>query len=130
MRASPPQPSFPKPPAFNYPPIHPSADTHPPSLAPQIFLTLVTIAPWAALIAYDLLLYCARALAHEVPLVGGRARGAQRPRAPSLTEHANGHRRRFSLRDLKERAAGAEEEAGDGVRERRRWSAGAGGGGE
>ena len=55
------------------------------------------IGPWAALVIYDLVLYVFRAVTYEIPVVGGRARGKARPRAPSLTERPNGHRRRFSL---------------------------------
>ncbi|KAF2843188.1 hypothetical protein M501DRAFT_924835 [Patellaria atrata CBS 101060] len=58
---------------------------------------LITIGPWAALLIYDVLLYCFRWIAYEIPILGGRARGRQRPRAPSLTERPSGHRRRFSL---------------------------------
>jgi hypothetical protein len=57
----------------------------------------VTIGPWAALLLYDLVLYLFRTLTYEVPVVGGRARGKARPRAPSLTERPTGLRRRFSL---------------------------------
>ncbi|KAF1841960.1 uncharacterized protein K460DRAFT_244293, partial [Cucurbitaria berberidis CBS 394.84] len=62
-----------------------------------LFLGLIAIGPWAALLMYDLLLYIFRAAAYEIPFVGGRARGKARPRAPSLTERPSGHRRRFSL---------------------------------
>ncbi|KAF1947858.1 hypothetical protein EJ02DRAFT_333407 [Clathrospora elynae] len=62
-----------------------------------LFLGLIAIGPWAALLVYDLLLYIFRACAYEVPVVGGRARGKARPRAPSLTERPSGHRRKFSL---------------------------------
>ncbi|KAF2241592.1 hypothetical protein BU26DRAFT_440582 [Trematosphaeria pertusa] len=58
---------------------------------------LLMIGPWAFLLIYDFLLYVARAINHEIPFVGGRARGKARPRAPSLTERPGGHRRRFSL---------------------------------
>lgn len=57
----------------------------------------MTIGPWAALLVYDLVLYIFRATTYEIPVVGGRARGRARPRAPSLTERPSGHRRRFSL---------------------------------
>lgn len=60
------------------------------------------IGPWAALVIYDLILYVFRAVTYEIPVVGGRARGKARPRAPSLTERPNGHRRRFSLARPKE----------------------------
>ncbi|KAH7077705.1 hypothetical protein BKA63DRAFT_564277 [Paraphoma chrysanthemicola] len=62
-----------------------------------LFLGLITIGPWAALLFYDLVLYIVRAVTYEIPFVGGRARGKARPRAPSLTERPTGHRRRFSL---------------------------------
>ncbi|KAG9192275.1 hypothetical protein G6011_11009 [Alternaria panax] len=62
-----------------------------------LFLGLVAIGPWAALLVYDLLLYCCRAGAYEIPFIGGRARGKARPRAPSLTERPSGHRRKFSI---------------------------------
>lgn len=62
-----------------------------------LFLGIVTIGPWAALLVYDLVLYIFRATTYEIPVVGGRARGRARPRAPSLTERPSGRRRRFSL---------------------------------
>lgn len=62
------------------------------------------IGPWAALVIYDLVLYVFRAVTYEFPVVGGRARGKARPRAPSLTERPNGRRRRFSLALPKEDA--------------------------
>ena len=46
---------------------------------------------------YDLLLYLWRFTTYEIPYVGGRARGRQRPRAPSLKERPNGHVRTFSF---------------------------------
>lgn len=60
------------------------------------------IGPWAMLVVYDLILYVFRAVTYEIPVVGGRARGKARPRAPSLTERPNGHRRKFSLARPKE----------------------------
>lgn len=42
----------------------------------------------------------------ELPWIGGRARGHQRPRPPSLNERPDGQRRAFGLR-------GVESEAGD-----------------
>jgi hypothetical protein len=71
----------------------------------QLFFGLVMIGPWAALVVYDLVLYVFRAVTYEIPVVGGRARGKARPRAPSLTERPNGHRRRFSLARPKEDVA-------------------------
>ncbi|PSN66831.1 hypothetical protein BS50DRAFT_634298 [Corynespora cassiicola Philippines] len=65
----------------------------------RLFLVLgaISIGPWAALLFYDLVLYVFRSITHDIPYVGGRARGKARPRAPSLTERPSGHRRRFSL---------------------------------
>jgi hypothetical protein len=57
----------------------------------------VTIGPWAALLVYDLVLYIFRTVTYEIPVIGGRARGKARPRAPSLTERPTGRPRRFSL---------------------------------
>lgn len=48
-------------------------------------------------IAYDLLLYIVRAVAYEVSYFGGRARGRQKPRAPSLAERPSGKARTFSI---------------------------------
>ncbi|MCJ1306079.1 hypothetical protein MMC08_008897 [Hypocenomyce scalaris] len=62
-----------------------------------LLLGLLTIGPWALLIVYDVLLYIFRALTYGIPYVGGRARGRQRPRAPSLAERPSGHRRAFSI---------------------------------
>lgn len=53
--------------------------------------------PWVLLLLYDVVLYVFRSVTYEVPIVGGRARGKMRPRAPSLTERPSGHRRKFSL---------------------------------
>ena len=58
---------------------------------------MLTIGPWAVLLVYDVLLYVWRSITHEIPFIGGRARGKARPRAPSLKERPDGHRRRFSL---------------------------------
>ncbi|PNS18534.1 NADH dehydrogenase subunit 3, mitochondrion [Sphaceloma murrayae] len=65
-----------------------------------LFLGLVTIGPWLLIFLYDLVLYLWRAFTHDIPLVGGRAKGKSPPRAPSLAKRPNGHRRRFSLAAL------------------------------
>lgn len=52
----------------------------------QIILGTLTIGPWAFVILYDILLYIWRASTYEIPIIGGRARGMQRPLIPSLTE--------------------------------------------
>ncbi|KAF4215833.1 hypothetical protein CNMCM8980_004162 [Aspergillus fumigatiaffinis] len=66
-----------------------------------VFLGIITIFPWAALIAFDVLLYIWRMGAYEFPVVGGRARGMQRPRAPTLnvnvSERSEVPRRVFGL---------------------------------
>ncbi|KAL4868878.1 hypothetical protein BDV12DRAFT_90983 [Aspergillus spectabilis] len=51
-----------------------------------IFLGLVMIVPWITLLIFDIALYLWRLVTYYVPVVGGRARGMQRPRAPSLNE--------------------------------------------
>ncbi|KAL5045645.1 hypothetical protein BDW71DRAFT_76737 [Aspergillus fruticulosus] len=51
-----------------------------------LFLGAVTILPWVTLIILDMALYIWRLVTYYTPAVGGRARGMQRPRAPSLNE--------------------------------------------
>lgn len=65
------------------------------SWAVRIFflLGLITIVPWCAMIIFDAGLYLYRMILWEFPWIGGRARGHQRPRAPSLAERAEGQRR-------------------------------------
>jgi len=65
----------------------------------QFFLLLgfITIGPWLAFLLYDFVYYVFRTVYYEIPIVGGRATGAQRPRAPSLTVHEDGKTRRFSI---------------------------------
>lgn len=83
------------------------------------------IGPWAILVIYDLILYVFRAVTYEIPVVGGRARGKARPRAPSLTERPNGHRRNFSLARSKEDAgSGTGTETADAPEVRSRQSKG------
>lgn len=48
-------------------------------------------------LVYDVLLYLWRWTTYNLPFIGGRARGRQRPQAPSLTERPSGNKRRFSL---------------------------------
>ncbi|KAF2687242.1 hypothetical protein K458DRAFT_401809 [Lentithecium fluviatile CBS 122367] len=74
-----------------------------------LLMGVIMIGPWVCLLVYDLFLYIARSITHEIPVVGGRAQGKARPRAPSLTERPSGHRRKFSLtprRDLPARSSG------------------------
>ncbi|RHZ57576.1 hypothetical protein CDV55_106362, partial [Aspergillus turcosus] len=72
-----------------------------PFLRPHVFLGIITIFPWAALIVFDVLLYIWRMGAYEFPVIGGRARGMQRPRAPTLNvnvgERSEVPRRVFGL---------------------------------
>jgi hypothetical protein len=75
----------------------------------QLLMGVILIGPWVCLLVYDLFLYIARSITHEIPIVGGRAQGKARPRAPSLTERPSGHRRKFSIaprRDRPERSGG------------------------
>lgn len=67
------------------------------SCGDQLFVGVLIIGPWIVVLVYDLLLYLLRAVSYEIPVIGGRARGMVRPRAPSLTERPSGHRRKFSL---------------------------------
>lgn len=60
----------------------------------QLLLAFVTVGPWLLLLVYDIVFYIWRSATYKL---GGRARGQQRPRAPSLTERPDGHKRRFSL---------------------------------
>lgn len=64
---------------------------------------VILIGPWVCLLVYDLFLYIARSITHEIPIVGGRAQGKARPRAPSLTERPSGHRRKFSIAPRRDR---------------------------
>ncbi|KAJ5094098.1 hypothetical protein N7456_009959 [Penicillium angulare] len=72
------------------------------SWAVRIFflLGLITILPWFALIVFDAGLWLYRIILWELPWIGGRARGQQRPRAPSLNERPDGQRRAFGLRGV------------------------------
>lgn len=56
----------------------------------QFLLFLITIGPWLIFLAYDILLYLFRTVTYEIPYIGGRARGKERPRAPSLRERPSG----------------------------------------
>ncbi|PLB52841.1 hypothetical protein P170DRAFT_472734 [Aspergillus steynii IBT 23096] len=62
-----------------------------------VILGIITIFPWAVLLLFDVSLYLWRTVGYEFPVVGGRARGMQRPRAPSLNERPDGQRRAFGL---------------------------------
>jgi hypothetical protein len=44
-----------------------------------LYTALLVIGPWLAALAYDLLLYAWRWAWHEMPVVGGRARGRPPP---------------------------------------------------
>lgn len=69
-------------------------------MSKQLVLGLITIGPWALLVAYDILLYTFRSIAHHTPYIGGRARGFARPSAPALDARPDGHRRNFSFAGL------------------------------
>lgn len=76
----------------------------------QFLLGLCTIIPWAALILFDAAFYLYRLILWELPFIGGRARGQQRPRAPSLNERPDGQRRAFGLRGVETDSADGEDE--------------------
>ncbi|KAJ5135575.1 uncharacterized protein N7515_004853 [Penicillium bovifimosum] len=88
--------------------ILPAELIHLESWAARVFflLGLITIGPWAFLILLDAVIWLYRLILWELPWVGGRARGRQRPRAPSLNERPGGQRRAFGLR-------GVETDSGD-----------------
>lgn len=52
------------------------------------------MSPWVLAIVYDFVLWICRSVWHEIPIVGGRAQGHRRPRAPSLA--SGGRRRSFA----------------------------------
>lgn len=52
------------------------------------------------MILLDAGLYIYRMALWEFPWIGGRARGHQRPRAPSLTERAEGRRRALGFKGV------------------------------
>ncbi|MCJ1340649.1 hypothetical protein MMC09_005945 [Bachmanniomyces sp. S44760] len=84
-----------------------------------ILLGLLTIGPWLILIIYDLLLYIFRSIAYEIPYFGGRARGRQRPRAPSLKERSRGRPTNFSFASAGGTStSGNDADEKDGLRER------------
>ena len=61
-----------------------------------LLLALINILPWILTIVYDFLLYLGRVVWHAIPFFGGRARGENRPRAPSLrASTAKGRRLSF-----------------------------------
>ena len=66
----------------------------------QLLLGIITIIPWATLLIFDIGLYLYRMLLWEFPWIGGRARGHQRPPAPSLNERPDGQLRTFGLRSV------------------------------
>jgi hypothetical protein len=61
---------------------------------------VINILPWILAFLYDALLYLGRMVWHEIPVFGGRARGENRPRAPSLRQRAAAGRRRMSIVEL------------------------------
>ncbi|KAJ6083162.1 hypothetical protein N7467_007297 [Penicillium canescens] len=82
--------------------ILPQELTHLESWAARVFfvLGLITIGPWAFLILLDATIWLYRMILWDFPWIGGRARGQQRPRAPSLNERPDGQRRAFGLRGV------------------------------
>lgn len=54
--------------------------------------------PWTLLLIYDFFLFLTRTATYELPVIGGRARGRQKPKPPTLKERPNGQPRRLSIR--------------------------------
>ncbi|KAJ5561756.1 hypothetical protein N7535_003783 [Penicillium sp. DV-2018c] len=94
--------------------ILPAELIHLESWAARVFflLGLITIGPWAFLILLDATIWLYRLILWELPWIGGRARGRQRPRAPSLNERPGGQRRAFGLRGVESDTGDSD---GDGV---------------
>ncbi|KAF2724580.1 hypothetical protein K431DRAFT_310128 [Polychaeton citri CBS 116435] len=93
-----------------------------------LLLAVLCVGPWIVVLIYDFVLYVWRAATYDLPSIGGRARGRARPRAPSLAERPNGHRRRISLPGIGMKhdekpalhASGStvESDGGDGIKSR------------
>jgi hypothetical protein len=66
---------------FVRPPSSISPATFLPTDATQFALGLVTIIPWAVLLAFDLVLYISRMSLYELPALGGGGDGRRRARA-------------------------------------------------
>ncbi|KIV79547.1 hypothetical protein PV11_07099 [Exophiala sideris] len=87
-----------------------------------LLLALINILPWILAILYDFVLYLGRVVWHEIPFFGGRARGKNRPRAPSLrASTAKG--RRLSFVDI---VTGTARQQGSGTEQRQRQGQGHG----
>ena len=78
---------------------------------------MLTIGPWAIFLLYDVFLYIFRAIAYDIPYIGGRARGRQRPRAPSLAQRPSGRPRTLSL--TSGRTSGADSSEHETFKQRR-----------
>ncbi|KAK4619513.1 hypothetical protein CLAFUW4_11699 [Fulvia fulva] len=70
-----------------------------------LLFAFLVFGPWLFIIVYDILLYFWRAATYELPVIGGRARGRQRPRAPSINERPSGHKRRISIPGISRRTS-------------------------
>lgn len=53
----------------------------------------MTLIPWTAILFFDFALYVCHMVLYEFPLIGGRAQGARRPRAPSISQRLDGGQR-------------------------------------
>ncbi|RJE19187.1 hypothetical protein PHISCL_08484 [Aspergillus sclerotialis] len=89
------------------------------SWAAKIFFALgiLTIVPWATLLIFDIVLYICRMSLYEFPVVGGRARGMQRPRAPRLNERPRPRMGRFAVLRGDGEDTGVDEGTGPGTDE-------------
>ncbi|KAF2665689.1 hypothetical protein BT63DRAFT_428638 [Microthyrium microscopicum] len=59
----------------------------------SFYMAILFIGPWIVALVYDVLLYLWRSISYEIPVIGGRARGRQPPRPPTLTERPDGAER-------------------------------------
>ncbi|KAK5196062.1 hypothetical protein LTS13_000091 [Exophiala xenobiotica] len=80
-----------------------------------LLLAVMNILPWILAFLYDALLYLGRMVWHEIPVFGGRARGENRPRAPSLRQRAGDRRRSIVELVTGSTAGGTAGAGGDGA---------------
>ncbi|CAG8118199.1 unnamed protein product [Penicillium olsonii] len=85
-----------------------------------LFLGLVTIGPWAFLVLLDATIWIYSMILWEFPWVGGRTRGRQRPRAPTLNERPGGQRRAFGLRGVETDTGGSDCDDSEDVSDHKR----------
>ena len=74
-------------------------------------LAVIVIGPWLLLLVYDVLLYFWRFATFQLAHMGGRGNHRERPRAPSLRERPDGHKRQISFPSVPRRHSWYHEDA-------------------